>query len=154
MNNSSQLLMNAKQMIFSWGIALCALCSFASPLYAHGGEGVVSETLLDKVPNSWDGKALEAYPAGKPAITMLRISVPPKVKLPKHYHSVINVGYMLQGELTVRGENGQSKTIKAGEPLIEMVGTIHYGENTGDTTAVIVVFYAGDSKTPITTATE
>lgn len=152
--------MNFKQQITTWGLALCMLCSAAgSSLQAaenndHGAGGIVVEKLLDNVSHSWDGEALKEYPSDKPAITLLKISVPPKTKLAKHYHSVINVGYMLEGELTVRGENGQVKTIKAGEPLVEMVGTIHYGENTGEGTAVIIVFYAGDAKTPITTNAE
>lgn len=143
--------------IISSGLALCLMAAAsASPLTAaeSSGSGIVVEKLLENVSHSWDGKALVAYPTEQPAITLLKISVAPKTKLAKHYHSVINVGYMLEGELTVHGENGEVKTIKAGEPLVEMVGTIHYGENTGDCTAVIIVFYAGDAKTPITTNAE
>lgn len=120
----------------------------------HGTTGIKTDRLLDKVSCSWDGKALESYPTAQPAITMLKISIPPHTKLAKHYHSVINVGYMLEGELTVTSVTGQTQIIKAGDPLVEMVGTIHYGENTSDSPAVILVFYAGDATTPITTAVE
>lgn len=115
---------------------------------------VVTDILLNQAGHSWDGVRLEAYPSTQPAITLLKISVPPKTKLKRHYHSVINVGYMLEGELTVVADNGKTTTIKAGDPLVEMVGSIHYGENTGDSPAVILVFYAGDIATPITTAVE
>ncbi|MFI3271846.1 MAG: cupin domain-containing protein [Pseudomonadota bacterium] len=143
-------------------LVLCAtVCFSASDVFVShaqdaSGEqnNVVTEVLLDNVTCSWDGKTLEAYLSGQPAITMLKITVPPKTRLKSHYHSVINVGYMLEGELTVIGENGLTKTIKAGEPLIEMVGTVHYGENKSDSPAVILVFYAGDTVTPITTAVD
>ncbi len=106
--------------------------------------------LLDSVETSWDGADLISYPTGKPAITLLKITVAPHCKLPQHYHPVINVGYMLEGSLTVTDDKGNSKTITAGEPLVETVNTIHYGENRGDTNAVIIVFYAGEVDSSIT----
>ncbi len=110
--------------------------------------------LLDAQTTSWDGAELIDYPTTKPAITMLKITVAPKSRLPLHYHPVINVGYMLEGSLTVTDDKGNSKTIKAGEPLIETVNTIHYGENRGDTDAVILVFYAGTEGVTITEKSE
>ncbi len=110
--------------------------------------------LLDGQTTSWDGATLVDYPTSKPAITLLKITVAPKSKLPQHYHPVINVGYMLEGSLTVTDDKGNSKTINAGEPLIETVNTIHYGENRGDTDAVILVFYAGTQGVAITEKSE
>lgn len=143
----------------SFGLALCLTISFmtSSTLVSYAQNAVDkpkevrTEILLDRVSCSWDGEALDAYLITQPAITMLKISVPPKTRLGSHYHSVINVGYMLEGELTVVAENGKTTTIKTGEPVVEMLGTVHYGENRGDSTAVILVFYAGDATTPITT---
>ncbi len=103
-----------------------------------------TEVLLDGEQVSWDGATLINYPTGSPAITLLKITVAPNSQLPQHYHPVINVGYMLEGSLTVTDDKGNTKTISAGEPLIETVNTIHYGENRGDTDAVILVFYAGE----------
>lgn len=147
--------MTLKEKLVGLSLALCALSVSLFTLQAAekspAGTGIISERLLDNVSQSWDGAALPHYPEGKPAITMLRITVPPHTKLARHYHSVINVGYMLSGELTVTSDTGQSQCIKAGEPLVEMVGSIHYGENKADIPAVILVFYAGDSQSPITT---
>ncbi len=128
-------------------IVLCAntMCSNKK---SEGGASTV--VLLDGEQTSWDGADLIDYPTGKPAITLLKITVAPKSKLPQHYHPVINVGYMLQGSLTVTDDKGNCKTISAGEPLIETVNTIHYGENRGDTDAVILVFYAGEQGATIT----
>lgn len=150
-----------KKHISFYCILCCILCfSMNMAVVAHAEDAnneiteVVTEVLLNQVDHSWDGVTLEAYPNAQPAITLLKISVPPRTKLKRHYHSVINVGYMLEGELTVVADNGKTTTIKAGDPLIEMVGPIHYGENTGDKPAVILVFYAGDVATTITTAVE
>ncbi len=121
---------------------------------AESTSASTTETLLNGVQTSWDGADLIDYPTGKPAITLLRITVAPKSQLPQHYHPVINVGYMLEGSLTVTDDKGNTKTITAGEPLIETVNTIHYGENTGDTDAVILVFYAGEEDETITVVSD
>lgn len=125
---------------------------------SHNGDECVTQTsvkkLLDGVQTSWDGADLIDYPSGKPSITMLRITVAPKSRLPQHYHPVINVGYMLEGSLTVTDDKGNVKTVCAGEPLVETVNTIHYGENRGDTKAVILVFYAGEEGGEITKSVE
>ncbi len=107
-------------------------------------------TLLDGVQTSWDGADLINYPTGKPSITLLKITVAPHSKLALHYHPVINVGYMLEGSLTVTDDEGNKFTINEGEPIVETINTIHYGENLGDTDAVIIVFYAGEEDGTIT----
>jgi quercetin dioxygenase-like cupin family protein len=92
---------------------------------------------------SWDGQALPAYPAGRPKITILRIRIPPGASLPVHKHPVINAGLLLSGSLTVVAESGQILHLKAGDALVELVDTWHFGRNDGDIPAEIVVFYAG-----------
>jgi quercetin dioxygenase-like cupin family protein len=39
--------------------------------------------------------------------------------------------------------------LKAGDALVELVDTWHYGRNDGDVPAEIVVFYAGTENAPI-----
>lgn len=131
-------------------MALCANIVFSTSCKAEGSAASTTIVLLDGEQTSWDGAELIDYPTGKPAITLLKITVAPKSRLAQHYHPVINVGYMLEGSLTVTDDKGNTKTINAGEPLIETINTIHYGENTGDTDAVILVFYAGEQGEPIT----
>ncbi len=110
----------------------------------------VTVDVLSKTNLSWDGKALPGYTNGKPEITILRIRIPPGAQLPLHEHPVINAGILLSGELTVVTEDGKTLHLKAGESIVEVVNTWHYGKNEGSTTAEIVVFYAGTSGTPIT----
>ena len=123
-------------------LILATLLACSSVLAADGG-GVKSEKLLD-TSSSWDGKAYSAYPAGQPHVTLLRITIPPHTSLDWHKHPVINVGYMLAGSLEVENQlSGDKKLIHAGDPLPELVGTVHRGRNPGDEPATILVFYAG-----------
>lgn len=126
-------------------VALCA----SGPARAVDALGVQVETLA-KSATSWDGASLPAYPPGRPEVTILRIRIPPGTQLPLHKHPVINAGVLTKGELTVLAETGQTLHLKAGDALVELVDTWHYGRNDGDMPAEIVVFYAGSENTPIT----
>ena len=105
---------------------------------------------LVKTSQSWNGDFLPAYPQGKPEITILRITIPAGTKLHTHSHPVINAGVLLSGELTVLTTDGKTLHLKAGDPIVEVVNTLHYGMNEGEVPAEIVVFYAGVVDTPIT----
>ncbi len=111
------------------------------------------ETLIAAT-QSWDGALLPAYPEGQPEITLLKITIPPGARLPLHSHPVINAGILLSGELVVTTENDDTITLKAGDPLIEVVHTLHYGSNPGTIPAKILVFYAGKVNTPVTVLAE
>lgn len=105
---------------------------------------------LVKTTKSWDGASLPAYPAGQPEITIRRISIPAGARVETHRHLVINAGILLSGELTVMTTDGKTLHLKAGDPIVELVNTWHYGINEGKVPADIVVFYAGVVGTPIT----
>jgi len=106
--------------------------------------------VLSKSVLSWNGKTLPVYPEGKPEITILKITIPPGAFLPLHEHPVINAGVLLSGVLTVVTENGRTLHLKAGEAIVEVVDTWHYGRNEGNEPAEIIVFYAGITGRPIT----
>jgi quercetin dioxygenase-like cupin family protein len=106
--------------------------------------------VLSKGSASWDGSVLQAYPAGKPEITILKITIPPGTQLPMHKHPVINAGFLVSGELIVITEDNRKLHLKAGDSLIEIVDKWHYGKNEGASPAVIIVFYAGTMDSPIT----
>jgi quercetin dioxygenase-like cupin family protein len=117
----------------------------------HGGEaqGVVVETLA-RSSRDWSGALLPPYPGGQPQVSVLRITIPPGVRLAPHHHPVINAGVLLQGRLKVVIEAGQSKVLRAGDAIIEMVNRKHHGESLGPEPAVIVMVYAGVEGLPIT----
>lgn len=112
--------------------------------------GVVKVEVLAKSGSSWDERALPDYAKGTPEITILRITIPPKVRLPLHEHPVINAGVLLKGELTVVTQDNKTLHLKAGEAIVEVVSKWHYGINEGSEPAEIIVFYAGVQDTPIT----
>jgi len=93
---------------------------------------------------------LPKYPDGKPKITVLKITIPPRSKLNIHKHLVINAGVLTKGELTVVDEQHNTLNLKTGDALVELVNTYHYGENKGNLPAEIIVFYAGTEDLPIT----
>jgi len=105
---------------------------------------------LVKTTQSWDGTFLPAYPQGQPEVTILRITVPAGTRLDTHSHPVINAGVLISGQLTVVTTDGKTLHLKAGDSIVEVVNTLHYGINQGNIPAEIVVFYAGTIGTPIT----
>lgn len=98
---------------------------------------------LVRTSKSWDGKVLVPYSQGQPEITILKISIPAGARLETHSHPVINAGVLVSGELTVNTTDGKVLRLKAGDPIVEVVNTLHYGINEGTVPAEIVVFYAG-----------
>ncbi len=105
---------------------------------------------LIKTTQSWDGEVLPKYPQGQPEVTILRISIPAGTQLHTHSHPVINAGVLISGQLTVVTTNGKTLHLKAGDPIVEVMNTLHYGMNQGKIPAEIVVFYAGVVDAPIT----
>ena len=105
---------------------------------------------LVKTTQSWDGKVLPAYPQGQPEVTILRINIPAGARLETHHHPVINAGVLIRGQLTVVTTEGRTFHLKAGDPIVEVVNTLHYGINDGTVPAEIIVFYAGTIDRPVT----
>lgn len=104
---------------------------------------------LTRSGHSWDGTPLPTYPAGQPEITILDITIPPGAKLPVHQHPVINAGVLVKGVLTVVTRDGKTLQLQAGDPIVEVVDTWHYGINEGTAPAEIIVFYAGTAGSPL-----
>jgi quercetin dioxygenase-like cupin family protein len=109
---------------------------------------VQTETLM-RTDKSWDGQPYQAYPKGSPELTMLKITIPAHTELPWHTHPMPNAGYVLSGELTVQKKStGEKKLLTAGQVLPEMVNELHRGF-TGDSSAELIVFYAGTKGMPL-----
>lgn len=112
-------------------------------------DAAITAKLLAKSATSWDGSALPAYPVGAAEVSIVKIRISPGAQLPMHKHPVINAGLLLSGELTVITEKNEILHLKAGDPIVEVVGKWHYGRNDGAVPAEIVVFYAGTPGTPL-----
>lgn len=128
--------------------SLGLLCAVS--LAAHAEAPRIESEVLARSTQSWDGSALPNYPRAAPEISILRIRIPAGMELPLHKHPVINAGVLLSGRLTVVSEDGKTLQLQAGDAIIELVDKWHYGRNDGDTTAEIVVFYAGIGGLPVT----
>lgn len=113
------------------------------------GNEILSQLLI-RSQQSWDGEKLPNYKVGQPEITILKVIIPAGARLKMHYHPVINAGVLLKGELKVVTKEGKSLLLRAGDPIVEVVNTLHYGVNEGNEDAEIVVFYAGIAGEPIT----
>jgi len=129
--------------------ALCLVLLLSCSVWAEEGNGVAVDVLA-KTSASWNGKALPGYAEGTPEITILRIKIPAGEQLPLHEHPVINAGVLLRGELTVVTDDNITLHLEAGDSIVEVVDTWHYGKNEGTVPAEIIVFYAGTVGMPIT----
>ncbi len=105
---------------------------------------------LVKTSHSWDGALLPEYPEGQSEITILRITIPAGTRLDMHSHPVINAGVLISGQLRVYTADGKTLLLQAGDPIVEVVNTLHYGVNEGKDPADIIVFYVGIVDKPVT----
>lgn len=111
--------------------------------FCFNAEAATSE-VLQKSQSSWNNTPIKQMTLENPEITVVRIQIPQGEKLAWHQHPILNVGYLTKGELTVRTEKGEVLVLKAGDPIIEVIDTWHYGESTGNEDAEIVVVYVGN----------
>ena len=111
--------------------------------------GVKVET-LSRSDRSWNGDLLPKLNDVQAEVTVLRITVPAGITLPRHFHPVINAGVLLQGRLRVERDDGASQSLQPGQAIIEMVNKVHRGISLGPEPAVVVVVYMAPKGSPIT----
>ncbi|AUM14716.1 cupin domain-containing protein [Ketobacter alkanivorans] len=129
-------------------LVLLLVSLFCCYVNADEAPEVLFETLI-KTSKSWDGKDLPKYSDGTPEITILKVVVPPGAVVQKHEHPVINAAVIVAGEITVVSELEDEVVLRAGDSVVELVNTVHYGTNTGSTNAELLVFYAGVKGKPL-----
>jgi quercetin dioxygenase-like cupin family protein len=134
--------------IHLWVIATTLVCgittvclSLNSCKEAQAQEKQVQSTELIRTSQSWDGVELPDYLQGRPELVAVKYVFPAGKKLGWHHHPVMNYGILVQGELTIIGLDGKTKVVHEGEPVVEMVNTIHHGENRGDKDVILYMFY-------------
>ena len=131
------------------GCKTCPCGAAVSPFAQYDNVTSVQKMELKRTSESWDGTALPDYLQGKPELVVMRYVFPVGSKLPWHHHPVINYGILQQGELTIVGLEGQRQVVRAGDAIVEMVGPIHCGMNTGDKPIVLDMFYLTQKGTPL-----
>ncbi len=93
---------------------------------------------------TWDGTPIH-YPSGTAKVSGAIVTLPPGTETGWHTHPVPCLALVLEGELLVELKDGQSKKLKAGDTLAEVINTPHNGKNIGKTPLKIAVFYAGNT---------
>ena len=109
----------------------------------------VQITELLRTSQSWDDAEMPDYPIGRPELVAIRYVFPPGKRLDWHHHDVMNFGVVQQGELTIITLDGKEKTVHEGEAVVEMVGTIHHGENQGSVPVILDMFYLSQKGQPL-----
>lgn len=109
----------------------------------------VETTELVRTSQSWDGADLPDYPQGKPEIVGMKYVIPAGQRLGMHHHPTLNFGILVAGELTIVAEDGTTYTVHEGETVVEMVGTVHHGENRGTKPVVLYMFYTSQEGMPL-----
>ena len=70
---------------------------------------------------------------------------------PRHTHPGDEVGYILEGELTIEMDGKPPQTVKAGDSFFIPAGTIHTAKNTGKVPAVAISTYIVEKGKPLAT---
>ncbi len=128
-----------KSMIILFVIIFCA---------ANVSYSAEKEVLL-KTTSTWDNTEYKKLKIKTPEATVLKIIIGVNEELPMHKHDLVNIAYVKKGTLTVVTDDNKSITIKEGEVLPELIGTYHYGKNTGNEPVELIVFYLGKKDTPL-----
>ena len=104
---------------------------------------------LLRTDKSWNGEDLPDYPLGKPELVAVKYIIPPGEKLGWHHHVAMNHGVLVQGELTINGLDGKTTVLHTGDVVVEMVGSIHHGENRGTEPVILYMFYISQEGLPL-----
>lgn len=140
--------------LIKW-LFVAAICSSSNALYSCNSNdddnsvASVQSTELLRTSKSWDGVELPDYPQGRPELVAVKYVIPPGQKLGWHHHVVMNHGVLVQGELTIIGKDGKIKVLREGEVVVEMVDSIHHGENRGEKPVVLYMFYLSQKGLPL-----
>ena len=110
----------------------------------------IKTTELIRTSQSWDGAMLPDFPQGQPELRVVRLDFPIGAKTGWHHHTVVNYGIVQQGDLTIVCQDGTEKTFHEGEALVEVIGTIHRGENRGYKPVILNMFYFSSPGVEIT----
>ena len=96
----------------------------------------VESVELIRTSQSWDGVELPDYFEGRPELVAVKYVFPVGQKLGWHHHVAMNYGVLVQGELTIIGQDGKTKVI-------------HHGENRGTKPVILYMFYLSQKDLPL-----
>jgi len=88
--------------------------------------------------------------AGREAL-VARGEFQPGAAVPKHTHPGEEIGFILEGEVTVEIEGQPAKSLKAGDTFFIPAGTVHSAKNTGKAQALVLSTYVVEKGKPLAT---
>ena len=135
---------------FICGCNVMTSCKKANANNENASATKVESTELIRTSQSWDGVELPDYFQGRPELVAVKYVFPAGQKLGWHHHPVMNYGILVQGELTIIGQDGKEKVVHEGEAVVEMVNTVHHGENRGTKPVILYMFYLSQKDLPLT----
>lgn len=104
-----------------------------------------TKVLLNGITTDVIGEAIN-FPDSNAAITSAIRVLTPGETTGMHMHEGIPVVYMIEGEISIKSENGEvQKVIKKGEAFIGSTNSWHETINTGKTDAVAQVVFIGST---------
>jgi len=104
-----------------------------------------TKVLLNGITTDVIGEAIN-FPDSNAAITSAIRVLTPGETTGMHMHEGIPVVYMIEGEISIKSENGEiQKVIKKGEAFIGSTNAWHETINTGKTDAVAQVVFIGST---------
>ena len=114
--------------IRKWVLAAALICGvttvgLTSCKTVEKSASKVEANELIRTSQSWDGVELPDYLQGRPEL--------------------VSVKYV------IIGLDGKKKVVHEGEAVVEMVGTIHHGENLGKKDAILYMFYLSQKDLPL-----
>ncbi|MCK6684947.1 MAG: cupin domain-containing protein [Thermoanaerobaculia bacterium] len=132
--------------MFSRALLFTLLVATSAPA-ADYGSGVTSKVVL-KTSVTAAGEKI-TYPAsGEPEVTAAVVEIAPGAATGWHRHKIPLYAWVVAGTLHVEYEGKPAVTMKAGDALVEAVGTAHNGRNLGAEPVKLLVFYTGTRGTP------
>jgi quercetin dioxygenase-like cupin family protein len=87
---------------------------------------------------------------GREAVTA-RGEFAPGAAAPRHTHPGEEIGFVLDGQLTLEIDGKPAQTLKAGEAFFIPAGTVHTAKNTGAAPAVVISTYVVEKGKPLAT---
>jgi len=90
------------------------------------------------------------YPAGKAEVTAVIAEFEPGGTNGLHQHPVPAFVYVLEGTLTLQGEDGTTQAYGPGQAFVEDVKFWHEAVNRGDRPVKIFALFIGQEGTPVT----
>lgn len=136
-------------VLFVCGTSVMTSCKEAHVNNNNAKQSQVEKNELIRTSQSWDGVELPDYLQGRPELVAVKYVFPAGQKLGWHHHPVMNYGVLVQGELTIIGQEGKEKVVHEGEAVVEMVNTIHHGENRGTKPVILYMFYLSQKGLPL-----